>query len=305
MTYNHEQFIRAAMDSVVSQIADFNVQVVVGDDFSTDNTLDIVRQYNNTANIHIKILERKKGDAYWQKRQQLGRLYNFTNIVSHCSGKYIALLDGDDYWTDPHKLQKQVDFLEANPEYVACYHPVKVVDETNREIRKSKSSFIHNHDLSQGEMIMGRVMSILSLCFRNVIQEFPDEYYKSPTGDNFISSLLGNYGKGKYLPDIKPSAYRVHSGGMWSLTDDAKKKMTLLLSYFWLWQYYQRIGKQEYAIGFYKRIILEGFYSNPFKRENENILDKSEYFVVKSTRRIFRLMRKLFIHRPKKAQTKK
>ena len=117
MTYMHASFIKDAMDSIMMQKTDFKVEVVVGDDFSTDGTLDIIRKYEDTANIHINILERKKGGTYWQKRQQLGRLYNFTNILENCSGKYIALLDGDDYWTDPLKLQKQVDFLEENKDY--------------------------------------------------------------------------------------------------------------------------------------------------------------------------------------------
>ena len=115
------------MDSIMMQKTDFMVEVVVGDDFSTDGTLDIIKSYNNTNNIHIKILERKVNDEYWEKRQKFNRLYNFINIIENCSGKYIALLEGDDYWTDPHKLQKQVNYLEANPHYAGCSHQVMVI----------------------------------------------------------------------------------------------------------------------------------------------------------------------------------
>jgi len=111
MVYNQEEFIDEAMKGIMMQKTDFKVEVVVGDDFSTDKTLELIRKYENTENIHIKILDRKKGDAYWTKRQAKGRLYNFINIIENCSGKYIALLDGDDYWTDPAKLQKQFDLL--------------------------------------------------------------------------------------------------------------------------------------------------------------------------------------------------
>src|SRR5690606_15395238 len=111
MTFNHAPFIREAIESILMQKTNFFVEVVVGDDFSTDSTLDILKQYESTENIHIKILERRIGDQYWQKRQRHGRFYNFYSILENCNGKYIALLDGDDYWTDPLKLQKQIDFL--------------------------------------------------------------------------------------------------------------------------------------------------------------------------------------------------
>lgn len=296
MTYNHARFIRQAMDGIMMQKTTFSVEVVVGDDFSQDETLHIIGEYTPTNKIFIHILDRKEGGEYWKKRQELGRLYNFANILSHCKGKYVALLDGDDYWTDPYKLQKQVDFLEANQDFVACYHPVTVVDEKGMQIRNSKNSFLHNRDVTANELILGRVLSMLSLCFRNVIHEFPDEFYRSPTGDNFLCSLLGNYGQGKYLVSVEPSAYRLHTNGIWSLQDLEKKRMTLVLSYFWLWQYYLRIGKPEFAKGFYQRILLEGFYSDPFKIANvPAFLAKSELLIIKSTRRFFRLMRRLFM----------
>ncbi len=295
MTFNHEKYIAQAMDGIMMQKTDFPVEVVVGDDFSQDNTLGLIREYKGTDNITIRILHRQTGDEYWKKRQTLGRLYNFANIIENCQGKYIALLDGDDYWTDPYKLQKQVDFLESAPEYVACYHPVMVVDENNNKLRKAKSSFVHNRDATADELIRGRVMSMLSLCFRNVIREFPEEFYKSPTGDNFICSLLGNHGNGKYIDHIQPSAYRMHASGVWSLRDERHKKMTLLLSYFWIWQYYARLGQQVHAAGLYQKIILEGFYSDPFQvMKGPRLLGKAELLIIRSIRRFFRLIRRGF-----------
>src|SRR5690606_24880582 len=117
MTYNHAPFIQHAMDSIFMQEFPFEVEVVVGDDFSTDNTLQIIQNYSNTDKVKITILHREVGDHYWTRRQELGRLHNFSDILRNCRGKYIALLDGDDYWTDSHKLLRQVDFLEKNPDY--------------------------------------------------------------------------------------------------------------------------------------------------------------------------------------------
>ena len=119
MTYNHAPFIKNAMQGIMMQKTSFKIEVVVGDDFSKDNTLEIIKKFSDTENIKLKILNREIHDDYWFQRQENGRIYNFYNILKNCKGNYIALLDGDDYWTDPYKLQKQVDFLEENPRL--CY----------------------------------------------------------------------------------------------------------------------------------------------------------------------------------------
>lgn len=294
MTYRHEAYIRQAMEGVLMQKTTFPVEVVIGDDFSDDQTLEVIRGFISNSLVRIRILERSKGDAYDRMRKQHGRLYNFADIVSHCEGTYIALLDGDDFWTDPYKLQRQADFLDANPDFVACYHAVSVVDEKGHEVKTSKSSFVHNRDFSAEELRRGRVMSTLSLCFRNVIREFPEEFYRSPTGDNFLCSLLGEYGGGKFLPEIKPSAYRMHATGTWSLTSEDTKRMNLLKSYFWLWQYYDRIGKPDVAKTFYQKILIEGYYSDPLNNEAPSYLRKPERFITRAIRKTFQMIRFMF-----------
>lgn len=284
ITYNHELYVRQAIESILQQKTTFKIELVIGEDCSTDSTRSICEEYALSHPEVVKLLPSEKN---------LGVTPNFIRTLLACSGDFIALCEGDDYWTDPLKLQKQVEFLEANPGYVACFHPVMVVDAAGNPLRSAKNSFIHNRDLSSEELILGRVMSTLSLCYRNVITEFPEEFYKSPTGDNFLSSLLGQYGKAKYLDTIRPSAYRMHAGGAWSLQHESKKKMNLLLSYFWMWQYYSRIGKPEYARGFYRKILLEGFYSNPFSELAPGPLGRAEWATVKIIRRLFRLLRNL------------
>ena len=137
MTYQHEATIRQALDSILMQETDFPVEVVIGDDLSTDGTPEIIRSYASTEKIHLKVLDRHQGDAYWTERQKCGRLYNFEDIVRNCSGRYIALLDGDDYWLDPLKLQKQVDFLDAHPDAGMVYTDnLVLLQETGKTIEK-------------------------------------------------------------------------------------------------------------------------------------------------------------------------
>lgn len=282
ITYNHEPYIEQAIEGIINQKTTFKIELVIGEDCSDDRTRSICEEYAQKYPDVVRLLP---------SIVNLGVTPNLIRTLKACSGQYIALCEGDDYWTDMDKLQKQVDFLSVNREFVASYHQVKVVNAEGRLVRKSKNSFLYNHDLKPEEMIRGRVMSLASLCFRNVIEDYPEEFFKSPTGDNFLSSLLGNYGKAKYQVEIEPSAYRMHPGGMWSLQDYNKKKMTLLLSYFWLWQYYARIGKPQYVEEFFKKIVLEGFYSDPFSDWSPKYLAKAELFIIRLTRRLFRLLR--------------
>lgn len=108
ITYNHEKYILKAIESVLSQKTTFRFELIVSDDNSLDNTKKIIKNYeNHSSNKIIKVLNEKNQ----------GMIKNFLNTFKKCKGKYIAFCEGDDYWTDPYKLQKQVDFLEANPEY--------------------------------------------------------------------------------------------------------------------------------------------------------------------------------------------
>jgi len=285
ITYNHASYVRQSVEGMLMQKTTFPWELIIADDCSTDGTRDILLEYKAQHPERIRLILQEKN---------VGASRNWFDLVTTPKSKYIALCEGDDYWTDPEKLQQQVSFLEANPNYVACFHGVEVVNSEGKQIRDQKNTFVHNKDLSTDELIMGRVMSTLSLCYRNVISEFPPEYHKSPTGDNFLCSLLGNYGPAKFLPQVKPSAYRMHKAGSWSLTGDEQKKMTLMLSYFWLWQYYARIGKKEYALAYYRRILLEGFYSNPFKGVVPGYLGKPELLLVRGIRRFFRGLRYFF-----------
>ncbi len=127
ITYNHEKYVEKALRSVCEQETEFPFEVVVGEDCSTDSTREILRRVADEYPGRVRLLFREKN---------FGRpTLNVYNTTMECRGEYLAYLEGDDYWTDKHKLQKQVTFLEEHPEYIACTHGCMMVDENSDEIR--------------------------------------------------------------------------------------------------------------------------------------------------------------------------
>lgn len=251
MVYNHESYIREAIDSILKQKTNFLIEVVIGDDFSTDKSLEIIREYQDTANIHFKILDRKVGGEYWQNRQKLGRLYNFINIVENCTGKYIALLDGDDYWTDPFKLQKQVDFLETNQEYnLVGHHIINSFKEKSGNFDKDTFSFddIYYRNLR---------IPTASLVFRNNL-EIPDWFFKIYGGDRALIYLNSIKGKIKIL-SFTGSFYRIHANGIEQLYKKEKFKYPIRCINEEI-IYYHMIKKLPKGIRIYKKIIKYHVY---------------------------------------------
>ena len=120
ITYNHEKFIRRALDGFVMQRTNFSFDVLIHDDASTDRTADIIREYEQKYPDLFTVIYEKENQ--WKKKDICRDI-----VFPKVRGEYVALCEGDDYWTDPLKLHKQVEFLETHPEYAICFHPVTVV----------------------------------------------------------------------------------------------------------------------------------------------------------------------------------
>jgi glycosyltransferase involved in cell wall biosynthesis/MoaA/NifB/PqqE/SkfB family radical SAM enzyme len=244
ITYNHEKYIEKAIEAFLIQKTNFPIEIIIHDDASTDNTAEIIKKYANQDSRIVPILRK-------ENIKSTG-VPVFPIIYQKAKGKYIAVCEGDDFWTDPHKLQKQVDFLEANPEYVISYHNAKIIDEENNVVTKSKLKDKLKRDFSSDELIKGKMLLTLTMCFRNVLTDFPVELNKVKNGDKFLTSLLGNYGKGKYQDEIEDAVYRQHDNSIWSSLDKATQVFHNGNTRAWLSRYYKRIGENEYA-GFFKK----------------------------------------------------
>ena len=212
ITYNHERFIAQAVESVLMQQTNFPYELIIGEDCSTDNTREMVREYQRRHPDKIRLLlpERNLGGPIPGKR-------NYVQTLNAATGKYIALLEGDDYWTSPHKLQKQVDFLDSHPSCAVCFtNAVSIFDKSDRQPEPfcpphQKPVFTLDDILASNPMLAATV-----LFRRGLFGELPPWFHHVMTGDWALHILNTQHGDAGYLPE-STAAYRVHAGGVWSM----------------------------------------------------------------------------------------
>lgn len=215
-TYNHKDYITEALESFLMQKTNFSFEILLRDDASKDGTAEICKDYAAKYPDLINLL------AYEENQWQKG-ISPFRDNVKRARGKYIALCEGDDYWTDPLKLQKQVDFLEANTDCSLCFHASKHIRNNNPEnnsIHKPKklpadNKFEMKHTILGG----GGFMATNSMLFYSkYIQDRPMWMENTPVGDLPLMLLLAFKGKIGYIDDVM-SVYRIASSPTaWSQT---------------------------------------------------------------------------------------
>ncbi len=211
ITFNHEKFIAQALDSMLMQETDFPFEIIIRDDCSTDNTREIIQQYaKKFPHIITTILETENQYSKW--------INPFIPAYEKAKGKYVTILEGDDYWRDKLKLQKQVDFLEKNSEYILSYHNSIIVNEDDNLISEKKN--LSPADYTQEAMLCGEVLILTNtVMFRKVNNVMAKQLNGVLNADTVLWHLLGHYGKSKYQEEIEYAAYRTHSGGVWSSLD--------------------------------------------------------------------------------------
>lgn len=218
ITYNQESYVKQAIESVFRQKTNFPIELVIGDDASSDRTAEIISLLTPPAHVIMK---------KYLRQTNLGMLKNFTQTLQQCTGQYIALLEGDDYWIDPGKLQYQVEFLNGNVDFAICFHPIKI-DTGSGKLEADKSQT--ERDVSDiYDLASGNFMHTCSVVFRSgLFNEFPDNFYKSTVGDYFLHMLNAQHGKIKRLPKVM-GVYRVHAGGVWSMQPNMDFKILTYL----------------------------------------------------------------------------
>ena len=214
ITYNHAPYIRECLDGFMMQQTNFPFEVLIHDDASTDGTADIIREYAEKYPDIIKPLYEEENQ--WVKGRRGSAVFNFPRA----QGKYIALCEGDDYWTDPLKLQKQVDFLESHPDYVMCSHHFNTCDQKNEILSSSLCPDTTISSYSLTDFINGKwCCSTLTVIFRKEILYKTNYFSYEHVMDIVLFYSLLTKGLGKSLHE-NMATYRIHSNGIWSGSND-------------------------------------------------------------------------------------
>jgi glycosyltransferase involved in cell wall biosynthesis len=220
ISFNHENFLEQALNGFLIQETDFPFEILVYDDASTDKSAQIIRKYQAKYPNIIKPICQTV-NQYSQHIEPMSA-YNY----SRAKGKYIAICEGDDYWTGSSKLQLQTDFLESNEDYSVCYHNSTVIDEKDTLVSPMKHP--SPTDYSKEKMLLGETFILTNtVLFKNFtpkeLKHFRNQFRKAFNGDMALMHHLGFLGKCKYMENIDYAAYRVHSCGIWSAIDEVKK----------------------------------------------------------------------------------
>lgn len=203
ITYGHERYILQALISILNQKCDFDFEIILSNDCSPDNTDSIVLEFINEENLSHKI-------KYFKHEQNLGITPNFVFALQRCKAKYIAVCEGDDYWTDPLKLQKQVDFLEQNNNSsgVATNSLVKYEGSSKEHLFKKKLK----PELQINDLLESRHFHTATFLFRKTAfkNDFPKQVLSA---DRTLFLLVSCFGSIKLLDDVT-AVYRKNDGGI-------------------------------------------------------------------------------------------
>jgi glycosyltransferase involved in cell wall biosynthesis len=222
ITYNHEPYIAQCLDGLLMQQTAFPVEILIGEDCSTDRTREICAAYAQAHPEKVRLVI---------SEENIGGGRNFLRALGAAVGTYVAYCDGDDYWSDPAKLQKQVDYLEANPECAICFHAVEIIDADDPANRQICRPFPEDRVLTLAELLLGNFIVNCSTMFRRALfPEFPDWYLTLPQGDWSLGILNAQYGDIGYLDQVM-AVYRQHRGGRWSGLTAVRQCEVALASY--------------------------------------------------------------------------
>ena len=205
ITYNHEKYIADALESFLMQETTFPYEIIVHDDASTDKTADIIKEYEKKYPNKIKPI--------YQKENQFskGKKITFECVIPHVTGSYIAFCEGDDYWSDKNKIQKQIEFLEIEKECSSCFHGVEVANTDKKPIGRYLGPVGRgSKEYAMRDNIRGGVLHISSLVIRSdtLVDCIPEWAFKSRHGDYALAIIASANGKVYYIDEIM-SVHRV------------------------------------------------------------------------------------------------
>lgn len=210
ITYNHQDYIADAIESFLMQKTNFPFEIVIGEDCSTDSTMEIIQSYKERFPQMINVVTSEKN---------VGMFQNGKRVHEASRGKYIAVCEGDDYWLDPYKLQKQIDYMEKNPTCSLCFHNARIVDVNKNILHLNMLEHTavglrrnyyrkKNSEYSAGELtLLGSIPTNSMVYKKSTLNCVPDWYYAAPSGDVCTQFIAAAEGYAYYIDEFM-SVYR-------------------------------------------------------------------------------------------------
>jgi glycosyltransferase involved in cell wall biosynthesis len=271
IAYNQSNYIQEALDGFLMQKTNFPIEIIIHDDASTDGTAEIIRKYEEKFPDIIKPIYQVEN----QYTKGEGIMIPF--VYPKCNGKYIALCEGDDYWTDPYKLQKQVDFLEVNEEYGLVHTNYKVVGQNQNSVFKYKRGLLSGDMFEKILKYQYNIVTATVLFRTSVYKSIECEYSKMKfqMGDLPLWLTLSHVSKFKYLEDVT-TTYRVLCNSV-SHPDDIEKLISFRLNTVAIRQYFS----SKYNVEFNKKNALSCVYAQIIKDAyiKKNNLIAVQYYI--------------------------
>lgn len=221
ITYNHAKYIRQTLESILMQKAAYDVEIIVADDCSTDNTVQIIKEYEDKASFTF---------TYLPKEHNVGYVRNYQQAFAYCTGDYIAIMEGDDYWVKPSHLQQHIDFLENHKEFSMSYNRhIRLFEDQGREEIFDWTSNKDYESVTTEDLALGNKIGNLSCCvFKGkYIKNIDPKLFDMEIADWMLGMYMGQFGTLAYLKDVS-SAYRIHDDGQWSGINDREQCIKII-----------------------------------------------------------------------------
>lgn len=245
ITYNHEKYISDAIEGFLLQKTNFQYEILIHDDASTDRTTEIIKQYEYLYPEVIKPI--------YQEENQYSKGVKIECINrERAKGKYIAICEGDDFWTDPYKLQKQIDYMESHNACTLCFHKAEIV----KANKKSTGKFEGPNKPGNNEYYIDSFISLgfiptASFVFRKNIMDNPPDWYMEAVVGDLPLSLICTYNGYAYYIDEAMSAYRTGVKGSimdtWAKKYSREQKINLQKGYIKIWNSFNQYSNFKFS----------------------------------------------------------
>lgn len=267
VTYNQVSYIEKTIKGFLLQKTDFPFEICIGEDGSNDGTKEICEEYHFKYPDKIRLFFRDRAKVQFIEDEPTPR-YNFIETVKECRGKYIAFCDGDDFWNDPYKLEKQTKVLEMNDGYVGvATNGVLLNDLTNKtkpHYANNIKEYFSKFDLLNGNPFLTSSVLYRTIIIKNFLNKLKD--ITAPAGDYHMHVYASQFGLIRFLPDLS-TTYRIHNSGIWQKKSPSQSldsaiivaksiKQKILKDFYSKWLIKKYIGRLNGKLG--SLLVLEG-----------------------------------------------